>query len=285
MKLVRFGPPDTERPGIIDNNGQLRDAQSLVDDWHGATLTDECLAQVAAAAATLPLVTDNPHPRLGAPVGTISKFIVIGLNYAAHAAEAGLSPPTDPIIVLASPTAVCGGNDTICLPPNSHKTDWEIELGVVIGRGGRFIAATEALQHVAGYCIANDVSEREYQIERGTQWGKGKSYDTFKPLGPWLVTRDEIPDPQNLNMQLQRNGKICQQSNTQDMIFPVAELISRISEYMTLCAGDVLVTGTPPGVGYGMKPPQFLCAGDQLQLNIDGLGQQTNTVAAHVTHK
>lgn len=275
MKLVRYGEKDRERPGIVDAAGQLRDAAALVADWRGDALGDDSIAKVATAAAqpdTLPLVEGNP--RLGAPLAGIGKLIVIGLNYRAHAAEAGMEPPTDPILILASPTAVCGGNDDIHLPPASVKTDWEIELGVVIGRGGSFIREADALQHVAGYCIANDVSEREYQLERGTQWGKGKSCDTFKPLGPWLVTRDEIPDPQALNMTLRVNGEVRQQGNSGDMVFSVAELISRTSAYMRLCAGDVFVTGTPPGVGMGMTPPQFLAAGDNLHLAIDRLGEQ-----------
>ena len=272
MKLVRYGEKNNERPGIIDGGGQLRDASSLVEDWRGATLGDDALAIVAAAANKLPLINDAP--RLGVPVAGIGKIIVIGLNYRAHAAEAGMPPPTDPIVILASPTAASGANDDICLPPNSKKTDWEIELGVVIGRDGSYISQEDALGYVAGYCIANDLSEREYQLERGAQWGKGKSCDTYKPLGPWLVSRDEIPDPQNLNMTLSVNGEVRQQDNTSDMIFSIAELVSRVSSYMRLCAGDVFVTGTPSGVGMGMKPPQYLAAGDSVHLVIDGLGEQ-----------
>lgn len=276
MKIVRYGTPGAEKPGIIDAQGQLRDAGALVSDWGGAQLADTAIQQVRAAAETLPLV--DGQPRLGVPVSGIGKLIVIGLNYRAHAAESGQSPPTDPLIILTSPTAASGAMDDIRLPPGSQQSDWEIELGVVIGRGGSYISEADALQHVAGYCIANDVSEREYQLQRGSQWGKGKSCDTFKPLGPWLVTRDEIPDPQTLNMELRLNGEVCQQDNTGDMIFSVAQLISRTSSYMTLCPGDVFVTGTPPGVGLAMQPPRFLTAGDELTLRIDGLGEQRQKV-------
>ena len=272
MRLVRYGERGAECPGVVDGDGGVRDASSLVEDWRGAALGDESLARVAAVADSLPLVAGTP--RFGAPVGGVGKVIVIGLNYRAHAAEAGLAAPSDPIVILVSPTAICGGNDDIRQPPGSVKMDWEIELGVVIGRDGGFIRREEALRHVAGYCVANDLSEREYQLERGSQWGKGKSCDTFKPLGPWLVTRDEVPNPQDLNMTLRVNGEVRQQGNTGDMVFSVAELVSRVSAYMRLCAGDVMVTGTPPGVGLGMRPPQFLSAGDVLHLTIDGLGEQ-----------
>lgn len=276
MKLVRFGAAGSERPGLVDEAGTLRDASALVEDWRGAALGDAALAQVAAVAGELPAV--QGAVRLGAPVGGISKLIVIGLNYRAHAAEAKMAPPTDPIIVLVAPTAVCGCTDDIVLPPDSSKADWEIELGVVMGREAFCISEKEALDYVAGYCIANDVSERTYQLERGNQWGKGKSYDTFKPLGPWLVTRDAVPDPQNLTMTLRLNGEVCQHSSSGDMIFSVAQLISRTSHYMRLCAGDVFVTGTPPGVGLGMTPPRYLSEGDVLHLSIDGLGEQRCTI-------
>ena len=276
MKLIRFGEMGRERPGIVDDAGIRRDASGIVEDWCGDALADNALAKVAARADELPPVDDGV--RLGAPVGRIGKLIVIGLNYRAHAAEAGMTPPTDPIIVLAAPTAACGCNDDIVLPADAHKADWEIELGVVMGRGGTNIREEEALNYVAGYCIANDISEREYQMERGTQWGKGKSCDTFKPLGPWLVTRDAVPDPQALDMELRVNGEVRQHSSSGDMIFSVAQLVSRTSQYMRLCAGDVFVTGTPPGVGLGMNPPQFLRAGDELRLTIGGLGEQRNAV-------
>lgn len=278
MKLVRYGNAGAEQPGIVDGNGQLRCAASMVKDWRDEALGDDALAKVAAAADTLPPVAGAP--RLGAPVAGVGKVIVIGLNYRKHAAEAGMQPPADPIIILASPTAICGGNDDIVLPPDSTKTDWEIELGVVIGRGGINIREQNAMLHIAGFCIANDISEREYQLERGSQWGKGKSADTFKPLGPWLVTRDEIADPQNLNMRLQVNGETKQLGNTADMIFSAAKLVSRVSDYMRLCPGDVFVTGTPPGVGMAAAPPQFLAAGDELHLSIDGLGEQRAKVVA-----
>ncbi len=287
MKLVRFGDIGQEKPGILDAHGNLRDASAVVADWNGATLGDESLARVRAAVADaadmakLPLVASSPPPRLGAPVGGIGKLVGIGLNYLAHAAEAGLEQPPEPIIFLKATSAVSGPNDDIALPRGSVETDWEVELAVVIGKGGRYIEERDALSHVAGYCIANDVSEREHQLRRGTQWSKGKSADTFAPLGPWLATRDEIADPQCLNLELRLNGEPMQVGNSADMIFPIATLISQVSEYMTWQPGDVMLTGTPPGVGMGMKPPRYLRAGDNLELRIEQLGRQTARVVAN----
>lgn len=274
MKLVRYGEKGREKPGLIDGAGLLRDASAVVDDWCGATFG----AAAAINADDLPAVAGAP--RLGVPLAGVGKLVGIGLNYRAHAAEAGLSPPTDPIIFLKATSAINGPNDDIILPRGSGKTDWEVELAVVIGVGGKYIKQEDALSHVAGYCIVNDLSEREYQIERGTQWTKGKSADTFAPLGPWLVTRDEVPDPQQLQLELLLNGERMQKGHSGDMIFSVAELISRVSEYMSWQPGDVMITGTPPGVGLGQKPPRFLCAGDVLTLRIGGLGEQHAAVFA-----
>lgn len=274
MKLVRFGEAGREQPGVIDEHGDLRDASSVVADWDGATVKD-----IAPLRANdLPRV--NTQPRLGPPLAGIGKIVGIGLNYRAHAAEAGLEAPTDPIVFLKATSAVAGPDDGIVLPRGSEETDWEIELAVVIGNGGRYIKERDALAHVAGYCIANDVSERDYQLRRGPQWTKGKSADTFAPLGPWLVTRDEIPDPQNLALELCLNGEVMQRGNTADMIFSVPALIARVSEYMSWQPGDVMITGTPPGVGFGMKPPRYLRAGDTLNLRIEKLGVQTTRVRA-----
>ncbi len=277
MKLVRYGERGREKPGVIDENGALRDASAVADDWRGAALSDDSLARLGKSE--LPLVSGEA-PRLGTPVADIGKIIGIGLNYRAHAAEAGLSPPEDPIIFIKSRDAVNGPNDDIVLPRGSVETDWEVELAVVFGKDGKYISRQDALSHVAGYCVANDVSERDYQLRRGPQWTKGKSADTFAPLGPWLVTRDEVATPQNLNMSLSLNGEQRQRGNTSDMIFPIVELIARVSAYMTIRAGDVMITGTPPGVGLGASPPRFLRPGDELCLNIEGLGEQRAVVRA-----
>ena len=274
MKLVRFGDRGCERPGIIDDAGQLRDVSEVIADWRGDTITPESLARLENAI--LPPVESSP--RLGVPLSGIGKIVGIGLNYRAHAAEAGLPPPADPIMFLKPASALNGPEDDIILPRGSTETDWEIELAVIIGKGGKYISKEDALSHVAGYCIANDVSEREYQIRRGTQWIKGKSADTFAPLGPWLVTADEVTDPQDFLLELFLNGERMQKGNSGDMIFSVAELISRISEYASWQPGDVMITGTPPGVGYGMKPQRFLRAGDLLTLRISGLGEQNTRI-------
>lgn len=280
MNLFRYGPSGQEKPGIKVGD-ELLDASGLVDDWRGGTLDDGTLAcaRESVAAGKLPQIK-NPEARIGAPVGRVGKIIGIGLNYRAHAAEAGLEVPTAPVIFLKAASAICGPFDDIMLPRGSLATDWEVELAVAIGRGGRYIAAADALAHVAGYCIANDVSERDHQLKRGTQWSRGKSADTFAPLGPFLVTRDEVPDPQNLALELAVNGQTMQRGNTADMIFPVAELIADASTYMSLQAGDVIITGTPPGVGLGLKPPKYLRVGDQVEVKIDGLGAQAARVVA-----
>ncbi len=277
MKLVRYGLPGQEKPGLIDAQGQLRDLSGVVRDIGPDQLGDaalDALRQLDAGA--LPKV--EGAPRLGSPLTGTRKFIAIGLNYADHAAESNLPIPAEPIVFMKATSCIQGPNDPVMLPRDSVKTDWEVELGVVIGTRARYVPEAEALSHVAGYCTINDVSEREYQIERGGTWDKGKGCDTFGPLGPWLVTRDEVADPQRLPMWLDLNGKRVQTGSTQTMIFSVARLVSYVSEFMTLEPGDVITTGTPPGVGMGMKPPVYLKAGDQMVLGIEGLGEQRQVV-------
>ncbi|MGI9337363.1 MAG: fumarylacetoacetate hydrolase family protein [Gammaproteobacteria bacterium] len=276
MKLVRYGARGSEKPGVLDNEGKLRDASAVVADWRGAFLGAEVLAKITPEK--LPPVEGSV--RFGAPVSGIGKIIGIGLNYREHAAESGMALPDDPIIFLKATSAVNGPNDDIVLPRDSEKTDWEVELGVVIGAGGKNIRREDAMRHIAGYVLANDISEREFQLRRGPQWTKGKSGDTFAPLGPWLATRDEIPDPQNLQLQTDLNGKTMQSGSTADMHFGVEELISRVSSYMSLQPGDIMITGTPPGVGFGQKPPRYLRPGDSLRLCITGLGEQNARIAA-----
>jgi len=277
MKLVRYGNPGKEKPGLIDAAGKLRDLSAVVPDLGPAQLSDAVLAKLLKLKTDkLPLVRGKP--RLGCPVGGIGKFIAIGLNYKDHAAEAGMPIPAEPIVFTKAISCIQGPDDDVMLPKGSVKGDWEVELGVVIGKPARYVTQKAALEHVAGYCLANDVSEREYQLERGGQWDKGKGCDTFGPLGPWLVTRDEIENPQKLAMWLDVNGKRMQTGNTRTMIFSVAKIVSHLSEYMTLMPGDVIITGTPPGVGMGMKPKRFLQAGDVMTLGIEGLGQQTQRV-------
>ncbi len=278
MKLVRYGPPGQERPGLIDAAGQLRDLSGALPDFSAAYLSDAALARVAALAVdSLPLV--EGRPRLGCPVAGVGKFIAIGLNYADHAAESGMPPPKEPILFTKAISSIQGPNDPVMLPKGSTKTDWEVELGVVIGSTARHVTQKDALNHVAGYCVVNDLSERAFQLERGGTWDKGKGCDTFGPIGPWLVTRDEVPNPQRLNLWLDVNGQRMQTGNTRTMIFSVAKLVSYVSQFMTLHPGDVLTTGTPPGVGMGCKPtPRFLQAGDVLTLGIDGLGEQRQDV-------
>ena len=279
MKIIRFGDSNQEKPGIIDKNGIFRDASTIVDDWHGNSIGADSLAQIAAHdLLSLPAVPSSV--RLGAPITNISKIIVIGLNYRNHAKEANMDVPTEPIMLLKSTSAVTGPNDSIELPLGSSQVDWEVELGVVIGKKAKNVSVENALSHVAGYTIANDVSERDWQINRGTQWTKGKCADTFCPLGPWLVTADEVGDPQDLQLNLWVNQENMQNGNTHDMVFNVADLVSRISHYTTLNAGDVMITGTPAGVGIGQKPPRFLKAGDHLRLTIAGLGEQNSVVTA-----
>ncbi|UZJ62321.1 fumarylacetoacetate hydrolase family protein [Pseudomonas sp. KU26590] len=274
MKLLRYGEPGQERPGLLDSDGRIRDLTDLIGDLSGTALSPESIAHLQSQDInSLPLVEGNP--RLGPCVGKIGKFICIGLNYADHAAETGADIPKEPIIFNKWTSAIVGPNDNVEIPRNSKKTDWEVELGVVIGKGGRYIDEADALEHVAGYCVINDVSEREFQIERGGTWDKGKGCDTFGPIGPWLVTRDEIADPHQLNLWLEVDGKRYQNGNTRTMIFQIPKLVSYLSQFMSLQPGDVISTGTPPGVGLGIKPePVFLRAGQTMRLGIEGLGEQ-----------
>lgn len=278
MKLVRYGNKGAEKPGLIDADGRLRDLSSHVDDISGVILSDANLDRLRALdTGTLPEVAGNP--RLGACVANIGKFLCIGLNYSDHAAETGADIPKHPILFFKANSAINGPNDMVSMPRGSQHTDWEVELGVVIGKTAKYVTKDQALDHVAGYCIVNDVSERHFQNNLTGQWTKGKSCDTFGPTGPWLVTRDEIGDPQNLDMSLDVNGKRMQTGNTKTMIFSVAEIIEHLSGLMTLHPGDVISTGTPPGVGMGIKPnPVFLKAGDVMELSIEGLGQQRQLV-------
>ena len=280
MKLLRFGPLGQEKPGLLDGQGTLRDLSGVVADIAGEVLGDAGLARLAALdTSTLPSVEGNP--RIGACVGEVGKMICVGLNYADHAKETGKVPPAEPILFMKATTALCGPNDDIEIPRGSLKTDWEVELGVVIGKRAKYVAEVDALDHVAGYCVVNDVSERAFQSERGGQWTKGKSHDTFGPIGPWLVTRDEVADPQAVGLWLEVDGVSRQNGSTRTMIFGVTHLVSYISQFMTLEPGDIIATGTPPGVGLGQKPPVFLKAGQTMRLGIEGLGIQTQrTVAA-----
>ena len=280
MKLVRYGPTGQEKPGMIDSDGTLRDLSAHVADITGATLGDDSIAKLRAVdPSTLPTVDGNP--RMGACVGDIGKFMCIGLNYADHAAETGADIPEHPILFMKANSAITGPNDDVVMPRGSATTDWEVELGVVIGKAAKYVSEEEALDYVAGYCLCNDVSERHFQTSLTGQWTKGKSCDTFGPTGPWLVTRDEVEDPQNLDMWLDVNGKRMQTGNTKTMIFPVAQVISHLSQLFTLHPGDVISTGTPPGVGMGMKPePVYLKDGDVMELSIQGLGIQRQNVRA-----
>ncbi len=279
MKLLRYGPVGAEKPGLQDDAGNIRDLSGHVDDIAGAALSDESLAKLRAIdPATLPAVEGNP--RIGACVGHVGKFICIGLNYADHAAEAGMTLPEEPVIFFKATSAICGPNDDVEIPRNSVKSDWEVELGVVIGKHTKYVSREEALDHVAGYCVVNDLSERDFQLHRSGQWVKGKSADTFGPIGPWLVTRDEVADPQNLPMYLEVNGHRYQDGSTTTMHFDVATVISHLSQFMSLQPGDVISTGTPPGVGMGQKPETYLKPGDKMELGIEGLGVQTQNVVA-----
>lgn len=277
MKLLRYGAVGQERPGVLDEHGDIRDLSQHIADVGGAALQPDGLARLRQLdIAALPRV--EGRPRLGACVGGIGKFICIGLNYADHAAETGAQIPAEPVVFSKWTSAVVGPNDDVEIPRGSQKTDWEVELGVVIGQGGRYIAEQDALNHVAGYCVINDVSEREFQIERGGTWDKGKGCDTFGPTGPWLVTADEVPDPQNLRLWLEVDGRRYQDGSTRTMIFSVAHIISYLSRFMSLQPGDVISTGTPPGVGMGQRPqPVYLRAGQTMRLGIDGLGEQQQT--------
>ena len=280
MKLVRYGATGQEKPGMIDADGTLRDLSTHVADITGATLGDDSIAKLRALDPdTLPAVQGNP--RMGACVGDIGKFMCIGLNYADHAAETGADIPEHPILFMKANSAITGPNDDVVMPRGSATTDWEVELGVVIGKAAKYVSEEEALDYVAGYCLCNDVSERHFQTSLTGQWTKGKSCDTFGPTGPWLVTRDEVKDPQNLDMWLDVNGKRMQTGNTKTMIFTVAQVISHLSKLFTLHPGDVISTGTPPGVGMGMKPePVYLKDGDVMELSIQGLGVQRQNVHA-----
>src|SRR5215467_244432 len=278
MKLVRFGLAGREKPGIVDADGKIRDLSGVVPDIAGDALSPAGLATIRnAPIASLPVIAAGT--RIGPCVGKVGNFIAIGLNYADHAAEAGMPIPKEPIIFNKAPNCICGPNDDTMTPKDSTKLDYEIELGIVIGSRARYLTQDNAMDAVAGYCLANDVSEREFQIERSGQWTKGKGSETFGPIGPWLVTKDEIKDPQNLNMQLTVNGETRQKGSTKTMIFGVAHLVWYCSQFMVMDPGDVIVTGTPPGVALGMKPPKFLKAGDVVHLTIDGLGEQTQTIA------
>jgi 2,4-didehydro-3-deoxy-L-rhamnonate hydrolase len=280
MKLMRVGPKGHEKPALLDAAGRVRDLSGLVGDLAPKHLTPQGLAALAAIdTARLPVI-EQPG-RIGVPWVGIGKFIAIGLNYSDHAAETGAPVPKEPIVFMKATSCIVGCNDAVVLPQGSVKSDWEVELGVVIGQRARYVAEADALRHVAGYCVVNDVSEREYQLERGGQWDKGKGCDTFGPVGPWLVTRDEVPDPQALGMWLEVNGKRFQSGNTRTMVFGVAHLVSYVSRFMTLEPGDLITTGTPPGVGMGVKPnPVFLKPGDVMTLGIDGLGAQRQQVLA-----
>jgi 2,4-didehydro-3-deoxy-L-rhamnonate hydrolase len=277
MKLLRYGPSGQEKPGILDGKGGVRDLSDLVDDIGGTTLLATGLARLRDLdVASLPLV--GRPDRFGPCVADVGKFVCIGLNYTDHAAESGMSIPQEPVVFAKWTSAICGPNDDTEIPRGSVKTDWEVELGVVIGAPGRYIDEGDAMSHVAGYCVINDVSEREYQFERGGTWDKGKGFDTFGPIGPWLVTADEIPDPHALGLWLEVDGRRYQNGNTGNMVFRIPKLISYLSEIMSLKSGDIISTGTPAGVGLGQKPPVFLRAGNVVRLGIDGLGEQRQEV-------
>jgi 2,4-didehydro-3-deoxy-L-rhamnonate hydrolase len=277
MKLVRYGAIGHEKPGLIDKSGQLRDLSSHVKDLNGDAYSPATLKKLAALDPdSLPTVSGKP--RLGPPVTGISKFVAIGLNYVDHAKETGNPIPPEPIFFLKANTSLSGPNDPVEKPRGSTKLDWEVEIAAIIGTRAKYVSEADALNHVAGYCVCNDVSERNFQIERGGTWTKGKSHDTFGPLGPWLVTKDEIPDVQKLSMWLDVNGKRCQTGSTSTMIFSIAKCISYVSQFLTLQPGDIITTGTPPGVGTGMKPPQFLNVGDVVTLGIESLGEQRQEI-------
>ncbi len=273
MKLLRFGAAGAEKPGLLDPDGVIRDLSAVIEDFNPDTISDATFTKIAALdPKNLPAVSGNP--RIGACVAKPGKFICIGLNYSDHAAEAGMQVPPEPIIFFKATSAVCGPNDDVEIPRGSEKSDWEVELGIVIGKQAKYVTEAEALGHVAGYCVVNDVSERAFQLEHAGQWVKGKSHDTFGPIGPWLVTRDEVADLQNLCLWLELNGERVQNGSTATMVYGVAHLISYLSKFMTLQPGDIITTGTPPGVGMGMTPQRFLKPGDVMQLGVEGLGSQ-----------
>jgi 2-keto-4-pentenoate hydratase/2-oxohepta-3-ene-1,7-dioic acid hydratase in catechol pathway len=277
MKLLRYGKLGKEKPGILDSKGRIRDLSAHVGDISGETISPKSIAKLKKInIESLPLVKGKP--RIGACVANPQKFIAIGLNYADHAAESGMALPKEPVVFTKQVNCISGPNDIVTLPPKSKKGDWEVELGVIIGTKAKNIKKADALKYVAGYCTVNDLSEREFQAERSGQWTKGKSYDTFGPIGPWLVTADEVKDPQNLNMGLELNGKRVQTGNTNTMVFGVAHIVAYLSEFFTLMPGDIITTGTPPGVGMGMKPPKYLKPGDKMKIWIEGLGEQNQVV-------
>ncbi|WP_159949975.1 fumarylacetoacetate hydrolase family protein [Rhizobium sp. 18065] len=280
MKLMRVGPLGQEKPALQDKDGKIRDLSGHVTDIGGSAISPEGLAKIAALdPASLPEISAE---RIGACVAGTGKFICIGLNYSDHAAETGAQVPPEPVIFMKATSAICGPNDDVLIPRGSQKTDWEVELGVVIGKTAKYVSEADAMDYVAGYCVSHDVSERAFQTERAGQWTKGKSCDTFGPIGPWLVTKDEIADPQNLGMWLKVNGQTMQNGSSKTMVYGVAHLVSYLSQFMSLHPGDVISTGTPPGVGLGMKPQRFLKAGDVVELGIEGLGSQKQTFKADV---
>ena len=279
MKLLRYGTPGNEKPGLMAPDGTIRDLSGVIPDVAGDALLPATIAKLREIDTTkLPKV--NEPVRLGPCVGRVGKFVCIGLNYSDHAAESGMKVPREPIVFMKATSAIVGPNDDVMIPLGAEKTDWEVELGVVIGKAGKYVAQEHALSHVAGYCVVNDLSERAFQLEGTGQWVKGKSADTFGPIGPWLVTADEVPDPQNLNLWLEVNGQKEQDGSTKTMVFGVAYLVSFLSRFMSLQPGDIISTGTPPGVGMGKKPPVYLHAGDTMRLGIQGLGEQNQKVRA-----
>ncbi|MGD0161911.1 MAG: fumarylacetoacetate hydrolase family protein [Candidatus Sulfotelmatobacter sp.] len=281
MKLVRYGPPHRERPGILDSDGHIRDLSGTVPDITGETLSLASLSSLKSIdLAKLPIAPGAP--RIGPCVGGVGKFVCIGLNYSDHAAEAGMKVPSEPVIFMKATSAICGANDDIVIPRGGTKIDWEVELGVVIGLPAKYVSEADAMSCVAGYCAVNDLSERAFQLEGTGQWVKGKSADTFGPIGPWLVTADEVPDPQNLSLWLEVDGHRYQNGSTRTMIFGVRQLVSYVSRFMSLQPGDIISTGTPPGVGMGKRPPVYLRAGNRVRLGIQGLGEQDQRVVAEM---
>lgn len=281
MKLLRYGSPGSEKPGMLDADGKIRSLEGVIDDLGGDALSDASIKKIGALdPTTLPEV--DASTRIGPCVAGVGKIVCIGLNYSDHAAESGMEVPPEPVIFMKATSAISGPNDNVVIPRNSKKSDWEVELGVVIGKHAKYVSESEALNYIAGYCVVNDLSEREFQVERSGQWVKGKSCDTFAPLGPWLVTRDEVADPQNLNMWLELNGDKVQDGSTKTMVYGVAHLISYLSQFMSLHPGDVISTGTPPGVGLGMDPPRYLVPGETMRVGIEGLGEQNQTTVADV---
>ncbi|HEX5513896.1 MAG TPA: fumarylacetoacetate hydrolase family protein [Gammaproteobacteria bacterium] len=279
MKLVRWGAPGAEQPGLVDDGGCIRSLVGVIDDVAGAALLPESLARLRQLdPAALPAV--EPGVRLGPCVGNVGKLIGLGLNYSDHAAECGMEPPPEPVVFMKATSAICGPNDNLELPPGSEHTDWEVELAVVIGRPAKNISENDVMEHIAGYCVINDYTERHCQLHRAGQWVKGKSFDSFAPIGPWLVTRDEITDPQNLSLWLEIDGQTCQNGNTADMIFGVRHLVSYISRFMSLQPGDIIATGTPSGVGMGRKPQEYLRAGQVIRAGVVGLGEQRQRVVS-----